>query len=273
MIFIFSSKLEEVVQRDNEKFSLCQLINKKKYTKADTPLSYRQINTLGNDRLFPEDRDNKRGWRKFSLKELVYFYIVFELKKFGLPHEVLKELSDSFFKEPTPNIKGYETNKYTSEFAILCVLVGTEMMVTISNEGKVNYFDPSSYLLIGREETPTIQIRLNDVVNAVNKKGKKIFPIRWSGRNYLWKKGVNLSDNEKEVLDLIRNKDYSAVQVKKTDGKVSMAYAERLINAPQMSTEEIIKLIDKKDFADIDIVKRNGNIVGLKTNESIKLKS
>ncbi len=80
-----------------DKFNFDDFINKKKFTVKDTPLSYRQVNTLDEDKLLTKDRENNSGWRKFSLKELIYFSVVYDLKKFGLSHEVLKDLSNSFF--------------------------------------------------------------------------------------------------------------------------------------------------------------------------------
>ena len=156
MIYIIP-KLDKAFQKGEEKFNLGAQINEKSFTKSDTPLSYRQINTLSKDKLFPEERTNNKGWRKFSLKELIYFSLIYELKRFGLTHDFLKDLSDSFFKEQT------------SEIAIICVLVRAEIMLTISVDGKITYYDPPHYLLMGRDNTPSIQIRLNDIVNSVYK--------------------------------------------------------------------------------------------------------
>lgn len=271
MLFI-TPNLDQIYEREEDKFNLSKLINKKSFTVSDTHLSYRQINTLSNDKLFPEERDNKKGWRKFSLKELIYFAIVHELKKFGLSHKVLMSLSDSFFKEPIPNGQ-LQINKYTSEIAIGCALIQAEIMLTITSEGKATYYDPPHYLLIGTEGTPSIQIKLNDIINAINKSmGKKLIPIKWSGRNYLWsKESISVSDNEKDVLNIIRNKKYSTIKLKTKEGKVSFIHAGEVIDTKQLSNQKLVSLIETKAYQEIGIITEKGKIVSFKSEEKIKL--
>lgn len=259
MIFI-TPKLDEIYLKEEQEFNFSKLINEKSFTKSDTPFSYRQINTLSKDRLFPEGRTNKKGWRKFSLKELIYFSLIYELKKFGLTHDFLKNLSDSFF------------NEQTSEIAIVCVLIRAEMMLTIRTDGKATYYDPPHYLLIGREETPTIQIRLNDIVNAVNEKIKKSsIPIKWSGRNYLWNRESSVvSDKEREVLKILRNRAYSTVKLKTKDGKVSLVHMGKIVD-PKLSMQELEKSMKANAYQEIAIILENGKIVSYKADEKIKV--
>lgn len=272
MTIFITPNLDSILFKQDIKHNLSELINDKIYTVANTPLSYRQINTLSKDNLFPEERTGKKGWRKFSLKDLIFFHIIYELKKFGLQHDAFKDLSDSFFKEPTQMGK-LEINKHISDIAIGCVLIKAEIMLTINDEGKIAYYDPPHYLLIGREETPVVQIRINDIVNTINEKNdNKLIPINWSGKNFiLGKKNIGISDKEEEVINLIRNNDYTTLKIKKTDGQISLIHAEKNINTDQLSKQEIMGLIEAKDFQDIGIIKRNGNIVSLKIEESIKL--
>ena len=260
MIFI-THKLDTVLQREEGKFNLNHRINEKSFRRANTPFSYRRINTLSKDKLFPEERNNKKGWRKFSLKELIYFKIVFELKMFGVSHGNLKSLADSFF------------NEETAEIAIICVLIQAEIMLTIKSDGKVTYYDPPHYLLIGREETPTIQIRLNDIVNAVRKaNNEKPFPIKWSGRNYFWnKENISISNNEKYILNIIRSKNYHTIKLKTNDGKASLIQAGKVVDPKQLSSQELVRIVEKKAYQEIGIITENGKIVSFKTEEKFKL--
>ncbi|HSW88012.1 MAG TPA: hypothetical protein VLG12_02505 [Candidatus Saccharimonadales bacterium] len=271
MIYI-TPKLDIAYEKEDDKFNLRKLINEKNFTKSNTPLSYRQINTLSKDKLFPEDRENKKSWRKFSLKELIYFSIVFELKEFGLSHDVLRNLSDSFFKGPTPN-GTLETNKYTSEIAIGCVLIQAEMMLTIAKKGKVTYYDPPHYILIGTDKSPVIQIRLNDIVNKIYKDlGKKPVPIKWSVKNYLWsKEKFKVSDSEKTVLNIIRTKKYNTIKLKTKDGNVSLVQAGKVIDTKQLSGRDVAGLIENRAYQEIEVITENGKIVSLKSEEKIKL--
>lgn len=260
MIYI-NPKLDKAYLREESKFNLSKLINEKSFTKSNTPLSYRQINTLSNDKLIPEERDNSRDWRKFSLKELIFFKIIFELKKFGLTHETLKGLSDSFFKEPT------------AEIAIGCVLIQAEIMITLKSDGTVTYYDPPHFILIGSNETPMIQIRLNDIVNNVRKNIKqKPFPISMSVSDYLWRRSeMRITDNEKEIISMIRNNAYSSLTVSKKDGGSYLVHADRSNNEDKINARDVLKMLEKKDFQDIKIIQRNGMIVHYNITETYKL--
>ena len=81
------------------------LINEKKYKVADTGLTYRQASYI-NKNILEDDRENKQGWRKFSLKEVIYLSLVQELRLFGLNDNQLINLKKSFF-----------SNKYKSNFS------------------------------------------------------------------------------------------------------------------------------------------------------------
>lgn len=259
MIYI-TPNLDKAYLSNEEKFNLSRLMNEKSFTKAHTPLSYRQINTLSKDKLFPEERDTTKGWRKFSLKELVFFYIVFELKKYGLPHEILKNLSKSFFEEPT------------AEVAIGYVLTYIEIVLTIKSDGTVDYYDPSHYLLIGIEKTPAIQIHLNSMVNVVREKvGQPLFGIKVSTRNYLWNhQEMSISENEKEIIKMIRNKEFTSIAINKKDGGSLIVHAGRA-NNNDINAKDIIKMLQEKDFQDISIIQRNGKIVHYDIKETYKL--
>jgi hypothetical protein len=211
--------------------------------------------------LFPEDRANKKGWRKFSLKELIYFSLIYELKKFGLTHEFLKNLSKSFFDEPT------------SEIAIFCVLIQAEMMLTIKKDGTVTYYDPHHYALIGRDETPSIQIRLNDIANDVNRRiGRKEVPIRLSGLDFYWRSQIpSVSDKEQAIINMLRNNQVTSVTINKNSGDNYTIYAGKTSEGTNVKARDIIKMLEKKDYQDIHIVKRDGKIVNYKVEETYKL--
>ncbi len=260
MIFI-TTTIDEILCKEEQKHDLSNLINKKKYTKSNTLLSYRQINTLSRDRLFPEERNKTTNWRRFSLKDLVYLSLIHEFKKLNVSHKLLIDLYDSFYS----NLSG--------EIAISCCLIGVEIVVTINSDGKTTFYDPSHYLLIGNTQTPTLQAILNYVLNNVLKDNKRrIFPVRLSIRKYLKKENnIVISDKENEILNLIKNKDYSTIKVSKENGNPVIIHAGKIIDINDLTMSKLTDLIQKGNFQDIDIVKRDGKIVNLKIEETIKL--
>lgn len=262
----------------NDELKLDEFINKKLFTVADTPLTYRQVNSLDTDKLLTNDREEKQGWRKFSFKELIYVMIVHELKKFGLKHEQLRQLWEAFFKEPTKienrQVEEIEINKGIGEIAIGCVFEQVEITLVIDSEGKVIFYDPVHYALFYSSSIPQIQIKLNDIVNDLLVKSKKEpIPVTWSVRQTILDSYKHdLSPKEEELLKIIRNVDYSAIRVKKKDGEITLVYAEKIRDGSNgTTTQDLIEMLNTKDFQDISIIKRDGKIVNYKIEETIKL--
>lgn len=260
----------------NDELKLDEFINKKLFTVADTPLTYRQVNSLDTDNLLTNDRAKKQGWRKFSFKELVYVLIVHELKQFGLKHEQLKSLWECFFKEPTKSEKRtvakIELNKGIGEIAIGCIFEQVEITLVLDSRGEVIFYDPIHYLLFSGK--PSLQIKLNDIVNELLKKiGKEQIPIKWSVQEEaLYGKEYRLTTKEEELLTIIRNRDYSSIRVKKKDGEIALVYAEKIRDGSNgTTTQDLIEMLNTKDFQDISIIKRDGKIVNYKIEETIKL--
>jgi hypothetical protein len=258
-MFYITDGIEANYLDADTKFNLDKFVNEKKFTVKDTPLTYRQINTLDEDNLLNIDRENKNGWRKFSFKELVFILLVKELKAFGVEHHQLRELSDYFTK-----------HKYLSTLAIGCVLGHIEITITIDSEGKTDILDPIYYIIL-KTDKPHIELSLNDIVNKFAvKMGKSSFPIKYSiERAY---KEWEMLPKEKELINIIRDKQYSSVTVKKKDGEISIVHAEKTKSVGDDLTEKgIIDILRARDFQDINIIKRDGKIVSHKVEETIRL--
>lgn len=250
-----------------QKYNVQKALNtEKKYKISDTRLSYRQLNDLDSNKLLPDDRENKAGWRKFTYKELVYLELVSELKEFGLKREQFKQLWESFFRDKS---KDFDlNNKHHAETAIGCVLGGIEMTLVIDSKGNVFFSDPI-YYAISKYSKPHIKISLNEIINQLNPKiGMETAPIVFSNGSLI----NRLTDKEKELLKIIRDKDYSSVKVKKRDGDIAIVYAEKSNTGNDgTSPKEIEELLKNKDYMDITIIKRDGKIVNFKLEETIKL--
>lgn len=262
----------------NEKYKIQEFVNKKIFTVSDTPLTYRQVNTLDEDKLLSTDRKDKKGWRKFSYKELVYILIVSELKKFGFKHEQLKQLWHTFFSEPTKdhstNAGGIAINRSIGETAIGCVFGEVEIILSVDSDGNVAFYDPTYYSMFYQASKPHVQIILNNIINDLRiRAGKEPFPVKWSVQENILKGMVSdLSMKEKELLKIIRDVDYSAIKVKKKDGEISLVHAEKIKSGTnETTTQDLIKMLSTKDFQDISIVKRDGKIVNYTVEETIKL--
>lgn len=251
---------------------LTELMNVKKYTVSDTPLSYRQTNSLDEDNLLSTDRENKKGWRKFSYKELVYIDIIIELKKFGIKQEQLKSLWETFFKEPPTDKKEVTlTTKLDGEMAIFCVWGGIEMTLIVDSKGNVLISDPFHLTRLAQTKSQ-IRISLNEIINELNPTlGYESIPVQYTLQNAIFDNFSITTTKEKDLLEIIRDKDYSAIKVKKKDGEIAVAYAEMNKDIKEITQEELMNLLEKKDYMDISIIKRDKKIVSYSLEETIKL--
>ena len=59
-------------------------LNEQNYKIDDDRLSSRLLNHWYKTGIIDDDRPNGKGWKKFSVSELVWVQIVFKLRKFGL---------------------------------------------------------------------------------------------------------------------------------------------------------------------------------------------
>lgn len=79
-------------------------LNEKRYQVGDERLSSRVLNHWYVTGLIADDRPNGRGWKKFSLSELVWIKIVLTLRGFGLDLKRIRLVRDQFerFNEMDP---------------------------------------------------------------------------------------------------------------------------------------------------------------------------
>jgi hypothetical protein len=270
MLFI-SENVEIDFLGNERKYDLKELINLKKYTVSDTPLSYRQANALGTDNLLSNDRKDKSRWRKFSFKELVYIEILSELKGFGMKRDQLRPLWDSFFKEPPKDIKQIDLrNGRDSEVAIGCVFSGIEITLFVDNKGDTFFLDPMYYLRFSISK-PLIKISFNQIVNELLKKiSLPTVPVTHSVYTLVFNNASVTTDKEKELLGIIRDQNYISVEVKKRDGEIALAYAENHKNG-ELTTQNLEQILESKNYINISITQRDGKIVSHTIKETIKL--
>lgn len=277
MLFISDDLLLKYIEADR-KHKLAEFLNKKKFTVSNTSLSYRQVNSLDADKLLNNDRKDKGTWRKFSFKEIIYTLIVAELKKFGLKHEQLQQLWSIFIKEPEKyenrKIGEFEINNGIGEIAIGCVFGHVEIILCADANGIISFYDPSHYALFYDDSKSQIHIQLNSIVNNLLKAtGGNTFLITRSIKQAIFYWGThNLVPKEEELLKIIRNDEYSAIRIKKINGEIALVYAEKIKKTEKDTTnQDLIKMLNEKDYQDISIVKRDGRIVNYTVEETIKL--
>lgn len=262
----------------NKESQIDNLIHARKYTVSATSLTYRQANDLDSNNLLydvkNEKSDGKYGWRKFTLKELVYISVISELKAFGVKRDQMQPLWEAFFKKTTKvgiRNQGEILGRSVGDIAIGCVYCGIEMTLILDNKGNILLVDPY-HLLFSFNHKARVQISLNQIVNKILIKiGLEQFPVKYSVKEFIFENFTLTTRREKELLKIIRGMDYSSIKVKKMNGEIALVYAELNNDKNDITPDDLQKLLMSKDFMDISIVKRNGKIVSYKSEETIKL--
>jgi len=274
MGFLISYETQDRLDKYNESHKLPDFLNDKTFKVADIPLTYRQVNVLSAAKLLGADSQSNGKWRKFSFKELAYISLLVELKKFGFDHKQIRNLHESFFKKQGKTIESKLFNKSVADTAIVGVFAGIEVSVLAFSDGEVFFCDPTTFLTALASEPSYVRITLNDIINDILKKigQKPIYPDLTVDK--LCSKLVESEETikEKQVLDILRNSDFSAIKIKKKDGRLNIVYAERDNQGKSTpSSVDLIKTLKESDFQDISITKRDGKIVNYRVEQAFKL--
>lgn len=260
----------------DEKYGLSTYINRKLFRVADTSLSYRQISYLDKDGLLGQDsREHGKGWRLFSLKEVIYLLLVVELKKYGYSQEKLQPICHSLLLADK-NAQGLGPNKHAFDEVIGLCLMGAEINIVANPDQPLTFFDPPNYAIFGHSGRSRVLITLNNIVNeGLKMLDKKPIDAHFSvAARYL--DGIlsdhssKLTDKEQKVVEALRNQNYVSVEVRKKDGALDVMKVKAL-EKYLANQADVINVIKSKDYADIRLVKRDGKVVHLASKDTVKL--
>lgn len=254
------------------KVKISQQLNNKIYTVKDTSLSYRQVNSLDSDNMLWNERDNEKGWRKFSFKDLVYLYTINECRKYRIENNKLQELKNDFYNQD----KG--TAKFSSvDHVLLLVLGSIKISLLINSKGNSYFADINYQTFIDDSNESYLYINFNEIVRKVWKlthKGDDSKFAEYKGWGDLlleYFSTSKLSNKEQEILNILRNNDYSIITIKKKDNDIFNVYGEVENNTDGISEMELLATMQKKDFTNINITKRDGKIVNYKIEDIYKI--
>lgn len=83
---------------------------------------------------------------------------------------------------------------------------------------------------------------------------------------------VKLTDREMRVIDAVRQADFCEVRVVKKDGEPTVLHVrQNPVATDEMTAQKLAELIEKQQFSDIVIKKRNGKVVYVEEDMTIKL--
>ena len=260
----------------SEKLDHKKAVYKASDVKKSAGLSYRQINDWDSKGALPSQRENKAGWRKFTAKEVFVMALCKSLREsFGVPLEKLSFVRKFMLQEKANHfryslemIRDYGLNIYLLTDLKKTFIMDTDLeMEDLFNLGFFRCDDSQNFILM----------KVNPLVNQILAM-KNIPPLKTSDVVYKQYRAfemskMTLSEQEKEALKLIRNKDFKKITLHTQKGSIIQADTEEELDAKEWDKKrkEINKLIDSHSYQSLMIQTHDDKIVRISKKRPFKV--
>lgn len=231
-------------------------------------ITYRKINDWENKGLLVANREkNPVGWRRFSINDVLILFIISDLKKFGLNYHKIKTIIDKISQDTIKpkNNKNVEEKFLKLEYNFLCGMQGEKLYLMIDKYNSHlfdtilvitdfiyndSYLDPKIIIL------PFffyIQTLSNKLLNISRK-----YP---SDSIYLKFFELRLTDQEKKIMKIIRDKKYQEIFIKKDNDEFKIK--TKIRKNGLISDKDIINLINSKEYQNVTVITENGKKISI----------
>lgn len=231
---------------DAEKFR--QKINEAKYTIKDEQISSRVLNHWHKLNILKDNRIDKKGWRKFSISEMIWIRIVIELRKFDYPLSKIKSVKESLDKA---NRKDEEQSS--------CIMLDFYIASTIATNKPIKLlaFSNGEGIIANQNEIDlslnTNFIKDNYISLDINPIVRKFIPIIQE-TDYL---DYGISNIEKEVRAAFYFEDVKSISIRTLNDKEFLVEKNKIID----SKKELMSLLHKLNFGSVKVDKHGKNKV------------
>lgn len=295
----FDQEIKAYEEFEKEGKSLSKLMEDleyKRYSAKDTGAGYREINHWDEQGLLPIDKE-RAGWRKFNFFELVWIKLIIAFRSFNIPLDVIKKAKSEIyidipFKKMLENKKVEKSFKHAVEsgeenftkedvpedmtinsMKLLiadAIVLKANLSVLLTIEGKVAvfkelYFDQyikSDYfneLLSDNYVSVSISKIIGEIIN-----GHEIESLK---NNFSL-----LTTKEVSILEIIRNSDdVKSISINFNHKKGERDTFEITTEKKVEKESQLIDLIMKYGYQEINIKTQNGNIVYTENVEKRKI--
>lgn len=236
-------------------------------------ITYRKINDWDSKNMISGSRNNaKAGWRKFSLVDIIRFYIISDLRKIGLDIEKIKNILGNISNASFNLVKNGKSHNETFlqlEYFILSCLNGNKILLLIDEEGNTSFFSEKdaveAYLHFDEASSPLIILPFFSYARRMFKKAKE--EKLDSTIEELYKN--KLTEKEKKILNIINEKKYESITIKKQNGEINTIKAREVLKG-NFSEKDVADKIKEKDYQTVTVLVTNGKRTIITREESIK---
>ncbi len=241
-------------------------INEKKFTAKETDISYRTLNHWSEIGLIDDEREEGKGWRKFSILDVVWIHVISALRNFGFSMEQLLKaktsLLETTYEFDDANRPSVLENMQISafEFYLATALMhktAVFLRVLESGESEMLTYEEYQYEITNSELAHHLIIDLTLII-------RKIFPS--SSYTPQYGPTEELSSEEMEVLFMLRTGNFHRITARKKGGKITMIEAEEFITG-----KTHVDILKEEDYQKVEITKQDGKTVNVRRKVLKKL--
>lgn len=237
-------------------------------------ITYRKLNVWDAKGLITSSREKSKGWRKFSLIDIIKIQIVSDLRQFGCGAKTIKAMLYNLLKKSMFNANKDGSKRTISglEYSVFASMLGEKTLLLVDNQSNSTLLPEDeavkTYFLTNNAPSPILILPfysyVEKIVNTV--KAKVIIDTATTAKNLIHE----LTKKEKKILDIIRNKSYEEISLVKSNNEEIKIRAKHKISG-KFSDNDIIDLINKKSYQSVTVITDRGVKVAIIQEENIKV--
>lgn len=218
------------------------------------PCSHRILHHWDDTGLIECARDAGKGWRRFSLFEEVWLRVIYSLREFGFPLDRIVLTKQAFFAPYSDELK-CSLMEYYLGIARWCDEPVSLLVFTDGFAAPLNYSELQiATKLFGL--TDHIHLNINELLRQTG--------IPYTAPKFPFVNQV--TPEEMKFLFFVRLKEFSSITIHFKNGEISKFEGDRECDL----SERIGDLIRSQDYQNIEIIRRDGNVVSIKQSISVK---
>jgi hypothetical protein len=233
--------------------------------KTGIGLSYRQLNDWDSKGIIPSNRKESSAWRRFTFREAFVLMICKEIRDaFGVPLDSLGFIKKIMLKD---GIDYFKVSLSMMQKGLYVHLL-TDLKGTFILDTDLEFKD---LLDIGffRCDEPMhfIFMSINPLINRMlSITGRKPFAVDEELYKEIYvsqAEALRITEKEKELIRLIRNKEYTRIVAHLNNGQIIRIDTEEEITDKLIHEQEkaILNIIKEKQYQTISVHIANGKIV------------
>lgn len=224
-----------------------QLLNEKKFRMNSNEITYRVLNHWEKNDLLTTDRPSGKGWRKYSMFDLIWTKIINRLRKMGYPIEKIKLVKEDL------EIDSDNKHTFFELYIAGAFLQKKPVYLLVFENGEADVVTHSEYVM-----TLPLQTVDDHIVININKILAETFP-RTDFRPE-FEPHLSLLPEEMELMAMIRLGNYESIEVKLNDGRI-----ERFDSTENILTDKkLSNILKEHKYQKIEIIQQNGKVQCIK---------